>query len=207
MLRKFEFKKPSKDLTRSYVTFAAPLAIYIFFSNLSLQLDKIVLQVFWDSTEVGIFFMMQKIILVMAVVTSSLGPIFFPSISYYHAKRAMKYVRPLASPVILIMAGNDFVAGVDTLTWLAIYGLLIAINVPHIQVVQGCGRSDLAAKVGLAIAISNIALLIVFVPRSILGYQLMGLGSMGAAMASTTVAGPLTASPPAKTCGITVCRL
>jgi len=211
LLRRFKIKRPPKELTRSYIIYASPLAIYVFFSTLSLNLDKVILQLFWDFEEVGIFFMMQKIIMVMIIITSSLGPIFFPSISYYHSRNAWKYVRhlvrraerymsmiitsfvilviPLAVPLIRITAGNEFIDGADTLVWLSIYGLILSLNVPHIHLINGCGRSDLSAKVGISIALINIILLFILVPRSIFGYRLFGLGSMGAAVATTISVG------------------
>ncbi len=207
LLRRFKIKKPSEGLIKSYVVFAAPVAIYVFFSTISLNLDKVILQLFWDFNEVGVFFMMQKIIMVMILVTGSLGPIFFPSISYYHSRKAFKFVRhlvrraeryismiltpivvlliPLAVPFIRIMLGNGFVEGADTLAWLSIYALILSLNVPHMHLIIGCGRSDLSAKVGISIVMTNIILLLVLVPRSMFGFRLFGLGSVGAAMALT----------------------
>ncbi|MCK5039272.1 MAG: oligosaccharide flippase family protein, partial [Thermoplasmata archaeon] len=207
MMRKFKSKKPSKKLLRSYITFATPLSIYIFFSTISLHLDKVVIQLFWDFNEVGTFFGMQKIIMVIILVTSSLGPILFPSISHLHSKKAMRSIRHLvrraerylsmlvtpivimcivlATPIIHILLGDEFLGGTEVLAWLSIYALMISLNSPHMHLLNGCGRSNLSAKVGLSIAFINITLLFLFVPRDLLGYELFGLGSVGAAMAST----------------------
>ncbi len=206
MLRKYEIKRPSKALMRSYVRFAAPVAIVGIFTVISLNIDKIVIQYFWNSTEVGYFYGMQRLIFVMIMISSSLGPIFFPSISHYHKKKAKKTIRylvhraekllsmvvtplamffiVLAGPIIHILLSDEFLPGEETLILLAVYCLITTLSQPHSYLLLGCGRPEIAARIGITIAITNIALLLILVPRSFFGIGLYGLGSTGAALAT-----------------------
>ena len=206
MLRKFSVKKPSKKLLRSYSGFAAPVAIYMVFSTISLNIDKVAIQLFWDSTEVGYFFGMQRVIVVMTMLAISLLPILLPSISRYNAKGLKKEIKKLlfkaeryismllipmmvlfsilSSQVIHIMVGDEFLPAADVLVLLSFFALFYSLNIPHIQTLYGCGHPKKGARVGITIALTNTILLFILVPRDIMGFELMGMGAKGAALAS-----------------------
>ncbi len=201
-----KIKKPSKSLLKSYVAFTAPITVYAVFSAVSLNIDKVVVQFFWNATETGYFYGMQRVIISMTIISASLIPIFFPSISHFHAKkntRRVKYlllkaerylslilvpmamvIIVLAAPIIHILVGDEFLPAAMVLCILSLYALFLSLNMPHIHTLYGCGSSRNGAKVGISIALSNTILLFLLVPREFLGIQLMGLGAEGAAIAS-----------------------
>lgn len=210
LLRKYEIRRPSRALMRSYAKFAAPVMIVSIFMVISLNIDKIAIQYFWNSTEVGYFYGMQRLTFAMIMISSALGPIFFPSISYYNKRKAKKTIKylvqraekllsmlitpmavffiVLASPIIHILLSDEFLPGEETLIWLSVYCLMMALMQPHSYLLLGCGRPDLAARVGITIAITNIILLFTLVPSNFLGIELYGLGSTGAALATMSSA-------------------
>lgn len=206
LLRNIEFKKPSKSMIMSYIHFAAPVGIYTVFSAISLNVDKVTLQFFWDSTEVGYFFATQKMVLSLTVIATSIPPIFFPSISYYHSRKQKKLVRQLLSTaeryismilvpavvafavlspeIIHITLGDHYQPAAMVLVILSFYALFFSLNLPHMQVLYGCNRPKTGAKVGIIIAATNTILLFILVPRELFGYTFFGLGAEGAAIAS-----------------------
>jgi O-antigen/teichoic acid export membrane protein len=207
MLRKFEIKRPSKSLLKSYVRFAGPIAAMSVITTISLNIDKVFIQFFWDSAEVGYFYGVQRLTLIMLVISTSLTPIFFPSISYYHAKNAKRMIKRLvamaerylsmvvtpmvvffivlATPIIFILLSNEFLPGTQVLIWLSFYCLIITLLQPYAYFLAGCDKPALVAKIGIFMSASNIALLLIFVPNSLFGIALFGYGAIGAAMATT----------------------
>ncbi|MCK5398037.1 MAG: polysaccharide biosynthesis C-terminal domain-containing protein [Thermoplasmata archaeon] len=205
-LRKFEVSRPTKKRMKAYAVFAAPVAIYSVFSAVSLNIDKVAIQLFWNATEVGYFYGMQRVTIVMTMLALSLVPILFPSVSHFHANRRLRKIRELLStaeryismilvpmvvvfcilsePVIHIMVGDEFLPATIVLAILSIYALFFSLNIPHIQTLYGCNKPKLGARVGISIALTNTVLLFILVPREIFGFQLFGWGAEGAAMAS-----------------------
>ena len=193
-------------MRKSYAVFAAPVAFYSVFSAVSLNIDKVAVQLFWGATETGYFYGMQRVTIIMTMLALSLVPILFPSISHLHAQRRIKKIRNLLSsaeryismilmpmvvvfcvlstPVIHIMIGDEFLPATTVLAILSLYALFFSLNVPHIQTLYGCNRPKQGMWSGISIALTNTILLFVFVPRDIFGFPLMGWGAEGAAMAS-----------------------
>jgi O-antigen/teichoic acid export membrane protein len=207
LLRKYEIKRPSKAILKSFALFAAPIAIMSLVQSVSVNVDKVIIQYFWNSTEVGYFFGVQRLTLLMLVISGSLAPIFFSSISYYHAKKAKRTIKRLvamaerylsmvvtpmvvffivlATPIIFILLSSSFLPGAQILIWLSVYGLLVALLQPYSYFLAGCNRPALLAKIGIFMSSLNLALLLIFVPKSLFGIKLFGYGALGAAMATT----------------------
>jgi O-antigen/teichoic acid export membrane protein len=206
LFRKHRAKSPSRRVIKGYLFFAAPISLYLILSSISLNIDKVAIQLFWDSVEVGYFFGMQRVTLIMNVIAMALLPILLPSISYYYTKKRKRTVRQLLfsseryismilvplvvvccvlpAPLIHIMVGDEFLPATNVLAILALSALFLSLNVPHIQTLYGCGYSKAGARVGITIALTNTILIFIFVPRDILGFSLFGLGALGAALAS-----------------------
>lgn len=204
--RKFRSKRPSRELTGSYVAFAMPMAVYVLSTTIILDVDKVVLGIFWNYAEVGNFFIMQKIILIIITIASSMGPIMYPSISYHHSKKNFKLVRhiirraerylsmiitpiitmiiALSIPMINIFLTEGYIPGRMTLVWLSIYALILSLNAPYIHLLVGCGKTIHMAKIGLTVLLSNTIILFILVPDNLMGVKMAGLGSAGAAMSS-----------------------
>ena len=207
MLRKFRITRPSKPILRSYARFAGPIALMSIVSTVSVNVDKVIIQFFWNSTEVGYFFGVQRLTTIMLAISGSIAPIFFASISYFHARKSKKTIRHLvllaerylsmiitpmvvafivlAAPIIVILLSSGFLPGVQIMVWLSIYCLIITLIQPYSYFLMGCNEPGLAAKAGIIMAALNIILLMVFVPRSLFGISLFGYGATGAAMAIT----------------------
>jgi O-antigen/teichoic acid export membrane protein len=207
MLRKFEIKRPSKSLLKSYVHFAGPIAAMSIITTISLNIDKVFIQFFWNSAEVGYFYGVQRLTLIMLVISTSLTPIFFSSISYYHAKKFKRTIKRLvtmaerylsmvvtpmvvffivlATPIIFILLSSSFLPGTQILIWLSFYCLIITLLQPYSYFLAGCDKPALVAKIGIFMSSSNLALLLIFVPNSLFGIKLFGYGALGAAMATT----------------------
>ncbi len=207
LLRKYRFKRPSKKILKSFTLFAAPIATMSIVQTVSVNLDKVIIQYFWDSTEVGYFFGIQRLTLLMLVISGSLVPIFFSSISYYHTKKAKRTIKRLvamaerylsmivtpivvifivlAAPIIFILLSSSFLPGVRIMIWLSFYCLLVSLTQPQAYFLAGCDKPTLVAKIAFILSSLNIVFLLIFVPKSLFGVPLFGYGALGAAMATT----------------------
>ena len=209
-LKEFPVTKPDKILMRSYTQFAIPMAVISFIGALSNYLDKVMIDFFRDSTEVGLFFGVQRIIQFLTMSSMALGILLFPTISSYHSKgklkeinglvsRAERYLSFLIFPVVTLLVvfsfsivrllGDDFHDAGWILTYLALFAFMSALCRPFNQVLTATGRLQRAIFISITVLGLNITLNLIlipdteYVPDSIAGVTLVS-GAAGAAVAT-----------------------
>lgn len=193
-------------LARSYARFAIPMALLIVLSTFAMQLDKVMLGYFWSADEVGYYFTAQRIVMMVLVLPSAVGAVFFPIISEMVAKgrraevrvatreaqRLLSIVMVLATMFLIVFAreglsvypGPAYVPAAGTMRLLAVHALLLAFTTISMDVVMGLDRPRAVAAVGAVTVVLNLTLNLLLIPVSILGVQLAGLGMEGAATAT-----------------------
>ena len=97
LLRGYPVGRPDLDLTKSYLRFAFPLALPATLGGLSILIDKAVIQLFWGAAEVGYYFVSQRILQLLAVVTSAVAILLLPSVSSLHAREDVEGLRVKAA--------------------------------------------------------------------------------------------------------------
>ena len=211
-MRNIPISKPSQAMTKSYVEFATPMAIISFTSAFALYLDKVMISSLSDTTQVGLYYGAQRIVMFIITSSASLAILLFPTISRYHAEGRLMEIREMISsaerylsmlifpavallaalsgPIMSIFGGmfNSSAAG-WSLIYLSFYGLFSVLNKPFSQVITGTGRTRLAVIISLSIIIINtlLNLLLIpgwdFMPEKVLGFWMIS-GAVGAAAAT-----------------------
>jgi O-antigen/teichoic acid export membrane protein len=188
LLRKYPIKKPNWKLFKSYASFAFPLAISSVISIISLNVDKIMIGYFWTSTEVGYYFVVQRIFEFITPLSLSVAVILFPTISSYHSVKnlnkikktthlAERYISMIifppvlfiiifSVPIINIMLTGAFLPAAPVLIVLSVYTLIHCLNDAYIAIINGLNKPGIAAKIGVLICVTNITLNILIIPKN-----------------------------------------
>ena len=173
---------------------------------ISLNVDKVMLGYFWTFKEVGYYFSVQRITLLLLAIPTAVGTLLFLTISEYHAREDLKGIKevthsaeryismvtiPLITfviifpePIINIVLSSAFLPAASTLAMLAIYVFILSLTRPYSSLIIGINRPDIAAKIGVGMCIVNIGLNYLFIPEWGLLSPLGINGPVGAATAT-----------------------
>jgi O-antigen/teichoic acid export membrane protein len=204
-MRKYPWKKPSRELGKSYLSFALPMFLYSIIATITANIDKLMIGYFWTATEVGYYISLQQILQIILVISVGFNTVLFPAYSGYYANKdfekinrttrtAERYISMVTipavivvivfvNPVISIMLNSAFLPASSTLIVLTIYALLASLMAPFYSLIIGVNRPGIYAKIGLGISFINIALNILFIPQWGLLSSFRINGPLGAAVA------------------------
>jgi O-antigen/teichoic acid export membrane protein len=203
----YPIKKPSKEYFKSYLSFAIPVIFMGFISKYSANLDKIMIQFFWSTRDVGLYAASKRISLVLDSIPKSSGALIFPTISYYHSKGNIEAIRDLSykveryfsmlffpivgfiilfsKQICLILLGPEFsLLAPEIFVILSVVMLIYAIGQPYSLQIPATNHIKLAAVLSVITLGANIFLNIIFIPKEILGIKVLGMGAVGAAYAT-----------------------
>jgi len=202
--RGFRFGSPT--LLRSYLLFSIPMGAYAVVTIISVNLDKILLGLWWGTTEVGYYSAAQSLLSLLTVIGVAISTIIFPAYSNLISKgdyegirktsmAAERYMAMLVLPIILIIVlfpaeicllilGLEFPGSAEPMRILAMSVFLNMLNLVYLNLIMALGRPIVTVKIMVASVIVNISLLIVTVPQSLFGVPLLGMGAEGAALSN-----------------------
>lgn len=203
----YPIKKPNKEYFKSYLSFALPVIFIGFVSKYSENLDKVMIQFFWSTKDVGLYAASKRISMFLDGITKSVSALIFPTISYYHSKGNIEAIRDLSNnaerylsmllfpivafifffskPICLVLLGPKFLeVAPETLMILTAVMLVSAINQPYMSQIGGTNHIKLAAFLSVITFGTNIILNFIFIPSEIFGLKLLGMGAIGAAYAT-----------------------
>jgi O-antigen/teichoic acid export membrane protein len=209
LFRKYPIGKFDPKVFRNYLSFALPISVSSTIGIISLNIDKVMIQLFWDSTSVGYYFGVQKLTGFIVFVSIAVTTLLFPTLSRHHGKNEYSEIRKLTNsaeryvslvivpcttlimvfsgPILNLFSGDMANNAKDILRIMAIYSLLLSFAKIFSQQIVAIDKPGLMAKIGVSIAVINIILNLLLIPKDIqsLGINLFGLGAEGAAIAST----------------------
>ena len=205
----YSFKRPSIKYFKSYIKFALPLIIVVASTKIMINIDKVLIQLFWSATEGGNYFAIFRLSKFLDTATVAIGMLLFPTISELYAKNDIKGIKKLsyisecylsmivfpivffmiflAKPIIHILLSNKFYAAVPILQILPLFALLKALEQPYQMKLLGMNLPHFVRNRVLLMVTTNIILNILLIPRDLhtLGdIKLFGMGPVGAAIAT-----------------------
>ena len=207
LFRDYPVKKFDKPLFRSYYKFALPLIVSGALGTAMRNVDRVMIQLFWNSESVGYYFGVERVIGVVLMVSFAATTLLFPQMSEHHGKNKLGKIRELSrashryvsmvvvpctillilySKPILNLFSTTFAHNASTLLQiLAFYTFFLSLSRLFTNEVIAVGRPGIVAKIGITVAITNITLNMLFIPKDIksLGITLFGMGAVGAALA------------------------
>jgi len=207
LFKKYPSGKPSKNYLKNYISFAVPMAIASVSTVVMTNIDKVTIQLFWGSQQVGEYFAVYNLSQFLILFATAVGMILFPTISEYFAKnnldairnitlRAERYLSMivfpiiilmvvLASPIIFILLSAKYAAALPVLQIAPFFILFAVMLNPYEKQLSGMNMPKLVRNRIVIMMFINVILNLLLVPtniRSIGLYNLPGLGATGAAI-------------------------
>jgi O-antigen/teichoic acid export membrane protein len=212
MLRGISVARPSRAMARDYLLFAMPVTILVSANAVTENLDKVMIQMFWSSAEVGYYTGAGKIAQVIGLTGNAVGMLVFPAISALYGKgdmqgirrltlQAERYILMLLLPagvlifsyrdlIVRILLGADFAPAAGSLAALAFSTIVFVASVPYSSQIIGTNRPYLSAALSVTLMVLNVLFNLILIPKTLWGIPLAGLGSVGssiATLAATTI--------------------
>ncbi len=201
--------KFDKETYKSYYRFAIPIALASSISVISVNIDKVFLQLFYNATVVGYYFTVQRVTIFMISISTALVVLLFPTLSKHHTQNNHAEIRRLtltseryisliilpfailliifAQPILYLFDKDVAENATTVLQIMTIYSIVISFMTIFSYQIIAIDRPKIAVKIGVSMALINIFLNIILIPKDIkiLGLTLFGLGAEGAALATT----------------------
>jgi O-antigen/teichoic acid export membrane protein len=205
--KSYNSKKPSYELLVNYTKFAFPMAIASAAYIIILNIDKVIIQLFWGAQQVGEYFAVFNLSRFILNFSSALVVLLLPTISEYHAKNNLDDIKKLtlaserylsmitfpivillivlAEPVIHILLSDKYLPALTVLQILPFFVLFEVLSQPYQSQLQGMNMPHIVRNRILLMMIVSIILNLILVPTDIksIGIKLVGLGSIGSALA------------------------
>lgn len=191
-------------MVRSYFSFAAPLMLLSCVSVVGEYFDKIFIRIFWDSSEVGYYYAAQRVVSFLMALSGTVQMLIFPMFSALHMTddidgirtltwKSERYISLLISPILMVLVvfGDNFIELIFGKKFLPVLPMLYAmvwyvyfasVNRPSASQILGVGRPKAYVMLSIALMAFGISLSFLFVPSSVFGIRMLGLGGFGAAL-------------------------
>jgi len=207
LFRGYPIKKPNKEYFKDYSEFAFPLIIVIACSTIITNIDKVLIQLFWSSSDVGYYFAALRLMIFVNMFTIAIGILLFPTFSLLHINnnidairklifRSERYLSMIVFPLVFMVVAlaeptvrillSGWMPAVSILQILTFFVLLAALEQPYQSQFLGMNQPKLARNRVIIMVFVNIILNILLIPKNIqmFGMNLAGMGARGAAIAT-----------------------
>ena len=207
LFRNYPVGKPSKNYLKSYISFAFPMAIASVSTVIMTNIDKVIIQLFWGSQQVGEYFAVYNLSQFLVIFASAVGMVLFPTISEHYANNNIDAIRNLtlqaerylsmivfpiiilmvvlANPIIFILLSAKYAAALPVLYLTPFFILFVIMLNPYEKQLSGMNMPKLVRNRIVIMMIINVVLNLLLVPKDIQSiglYNLAGLGATGAAI-------------------------
>jgi len=207
LFRKYPVGKPSKKYIKSYTSYAFPIAIASISAVIMTNIDKVTIQLFWGSQQVGEYFAVYNLAQFLIIFSTAVGTLLFPTISEHFANKNLGAIRDitlkaerhlsmitfpiiilmvvLATPIIFILLSAKYEPALHVLQITPFFILFAVMLNPYEKQLSGMNMPKIVRNRIVLMMVINVILDLLLVPndiRSIGLYNLPGLGATGAAI-------------------------
>ncbi len=200
LFKDYPFGKFDKELAKEYIKIAAPILILGAATTLTNTVDKVMLQYFTNSEQVGYYTAGFRIGGFILLISRSMSMLFFPMFSKAVAKRDYNYIREkiekferfsflfimpvvilialYSKDIILLLLGEQYFPSIGIMAVVTVALFMTVFNTPYGNLLNGFGRFKLTAKIALINLIIYVVIIFVFLNK-----DLLNMGSIGVAWA------------------------
>ncbi len=204
LFRKYPIKLPNKEIFKSYLVFAIPVAL-MGITDLYVNLDKVFISKFVNAKEVAYYTSAYGIVNFFYFFGHSFLNILIPTFSKMDSEgdkagisgltlkveRLLSivvtpmifYVVFFSDPIRIIVLGNEFEPSSTIMSILSINVLIVILSKPYSIQAIGTNKVKTALFIQLLIGVVNISMNLLLIPESLFGFNLLGLGAIGASIA------------------------
>ena len=195
LFKDYSFGKFDKKLAKKYISIALPTLLIMFSENLMHTLDRVILQFFHNSEQVGYYTAGYKIGGLLMMLTAGVSP-FFPIFSKAYANNKLSYIKdkiykyerfififimPLiifiaiyADSIIKLVLGKQYINSITTMSIITVAMFVKIIIKPYSNVLTGKGLFNLTAIISIIQLILFVIALVIFIHPSFLGLKATG---------------------------------
>ncbi len=206
--RPWKIGRPSWNAFKKYRKIALPLAFSAALGTINGNIDKVIIQFFWQATATAAFYADQKIVLLISSLSSAVSVFFLPMLSRMHThgtrenfsssvKEYERFISLFILPfvVLFIVYSSEIVNlfSAAFISYSVILGIL-AVNIyfsitlsPYSSALIARGKSPVIGILSLLSVTANIILNFILVPPMIFGTRVFSLGVDGAAISTLMV--------------------
>lgn len=206
--RGYPIKKPDKSYIKNYSVFAFPMAISSASLILMKNIDKVLIQLFWNASDVGYYFAAFRLSNFITLFTSAIGLLIFPTYSKLHVEKNFSKMKKLtydserhlsiivfpmvfgliilAEPTAFIML-SGWMPAIPLLRIMPLFVLFASLSIPYSSQFNGMNKPEINRNRVVLMVVFNVLLNFLLIPKDIQmlgGIKLAGLGAEGAAIAT-----------------------
>lgn len=170
-IRKFAFGSFNKKLAKKYMSISLPLIVVVAVNSLVSFGDKLILESFSNTEEVGYYVAGYRLSGVVLMIAGSIGLIFFPTFSRLikdndydslnsHIRKfegfSYSFIFPFvlalvlfSKPLVLILLGDAYINSTNVLSIITFSLFIFTVVVPYGNVITGNGRFDRQAQLAV----------------------------------------------------------
>lgn len=208
LFRKYPINKPSKEYFLEYTSFAIHMFLVVVSALIITNVDKVLIQLFWSSKEVGEYFAVYNLSRYLILFSSAISALIFPTISEHFSKKNTGAIRGvlekadrylsmiiiplvfimviLSEPIVRILLSDKYLPAISILQILPFFALFEVLSGPFTAQLQGMNNPKIVRNRIIIMMVLNVFLNLLLIPNDIqtLNLKLFGLGSQGAAIAT-----------------------
>lgn len=195
LFRDYSFGTFDKEIAKQYVKIAAPLIILFISETMLRYLDKVLLQFFTNSEQVGYYTAGFRVGGFLMIIATGIG-IFFPLFSKAVAEKNYEYIKDkidkyerlififlmptvlflaiYSDSIILLFLGKKYIPSIDVMTIITIAIFIRVLTIPYGNILTGLGLFKLAAKLHLINIFIFVGILIIFINNNFLNLKAVG---------------------------------
>lgn len=202
--RPWKISRPTGSMLKTYTIIALPLVLVTSVGAINGNIDKVVIQFFWEANATSAFFSSQQISQVITTLASSLSMFFLPLLirkgkhvgkeehnrSIHDFENLISlYILPFVvilvvlAPYVMNIFNANYLIYSSMLSLLAFRAYLAAINSPYTSAIASRTKTMIIAKIDTSMVFLNIALIVLLVPPSLFGFKYFSMGWIGAPVA------------------------
>lgn len=208
LFKGYPIKKPNLAYIKEYTAFSLPLILVVISATILSNTDKVLIQLFWSSEDVGYYFSAFRLSGLAGMFAGAVGILLFPTFSTLYTNNDHERIKDLlfsaerylsmlifpmtfgiiilADPIVRIML-SGWMPVVPILQVLTLVALFTTLEMPYQSQFLGMNHPKLARNRIIVMIAVNILLNLYLIPINIqsIGLTCLGLGARGAAIATT----------------------
>lgn len=200
-------KVPDIFFLKSYTKYALPLMISLPITYFNGNIDKILLNHFWNTKEVGYYFAIFGIIAMAQTFSGAAMTLFFPELvkatknGFKHVEKItaimVKYLLLVIVPLVILLVlfseiivtkvlGNEFLPSAPILSIFSLSIFILLISRFYGYILYAIEKHAVLPIISLVTTVFFLIFFLFLVPKSFLDLPTLGLGARGAAWASVS---------------------
>lgn len=197
LFRNYSFSKFDKNLAIEYIKIAAPILLLGAAVTLTNTIDKVLLQYFTDSEQVGYYTAGFRVGGFILLISRSMSMLFFPMFSRAVAKRDFLYIKEkidrferfsflfimpvviiialFAKDIVLLLLGELYLPSADIMAVVTVALFFTVFNTPYGNVLTGFGKFKLTAKIATVNLFIYVGVIVFFLSEYTLNIGPIGV--------------------------------